>query len=169
MEKGAAIFSHWQTEFGGEPPPNIHLFRSMVSRNEIDTAPFVAWANSHGVEVVSPRVDRSPRCLVHHLCPPDEPLPPGLWGIPEPPAEFQVYPVEQLRHILVPLLAFDPVGHRLGYGGGYYDRFLAQVPENCLKVGVSLELGRLAEPLPSHHRDVALDAVVTETGVHRFS
>lgn len=69
----------------------------------------------------------------------------------------------QLDVIIVPMLGFDELLHRVGYGGGYYDRFLATQPQ-ARKIGVCFELGKvLAIPAESH--DVGLDMVVTEKAI----
>jgi 5-formyltetrahydrofolate cyclo-ligase len=66
--------------------------------------------------------------------------------------------------VIVPGTAFTPDGHRLGQGGGWYDRFLPQLRCECLKVGVCFEVQLVAE-LPIEPHDVRLDLVVTEAGV----
>jgi 5,10-methenyltetrahydrofolate synthetase len=68
--------------------------------------------------------------------------------------------------VLLPLVAFDTAGYRLGYGGGYFDRTLAARVPRPLAIGVGFELGRVADIRPQGH-DVRLDAVVTEAGVFR--
>ncbi len=68
--------------------------------------------------------------------------------------------------LLVPLLAFDARGHRLGYGGGFYDRTLASLAAK-LAVGVAFA-GQETDALPDQPHDHPLDMVVTETGVRRF-
>lgn len=70
--------------------------------------------------------------------------------------------------VLVPLLAFDDAGHRLGYGGGHYDRTLQQLRKgSVLAVGLAYE-GQRVKMLPLHENDQRLDWVVTEQGAHRF-
>ncbi len=74
-----------------------------------------------------------------------------------PPGRFDV--------IIVPMLGFDPASlHRIGYGGGYYDKFLADQPQ-ARKIGVCFESGKLAD-LPADAHDVALDSIVTELAVY---
>lgn len=65
--------------------------------------------------------------------------------------------------IIVPMLGFDGALHRLGYGGGYYDRLLAR-QATARKIGLCYDLGRL-EQLPVEPHDQPLDAVITENGV----
>jgi 5-formyltetrahydrofolate cyclo-ligase len=81
-------------------------------------------------------------------------------GIPVPAAGEKVLP----SIVLLPLVAFDPQGFRLGYGGGYFDRTLAAMVPRPLAIGVGYELGRVADILPRAH-DIPLDATVTEAGI----
>ena len=60
----------------------------------------------------------------------------NAWGIPEPRQGIPT-PIEKIDLVLVPLLAFDQRGHRVGYGKGYYDRFLAESNSDCRKIGLS--------------------------------
>ena len=70
--------------------------------------------------------------------------------------------------ILLPLVAFDRQGFRLGYGGGYFDRTLAALVPRPLAIGVGFELARVADIRPQAH-DLPLDAVVTEAGIVRHA
>ena len=95
---------------------------------------------------------------------------PNHWGIPEPvgaPAA-EVAPAA-LDAVLVPLLACDAHGQRVGYGGGFYDRFLAQCRPGTVFVGLNIldepPEDPLADVLPT---DVALTALVTPAGMWRF-
>lgn len=82
------------------------------------------------------------------------------YGIPHPPAGPFVEP----DCVLVPLNAFDARGYRLGYGGGYFDRTLAQ--SRAIAIGVGFELGRFDTVLPQTH-DRPMNWIVTEQGVFR--
>lgn len=84
----------------------------------------------------------------------------GLWGIPAPAKRDVVAP----SIIFVPLLGFDDECHRLGYGGGYYDRTLAAVGPQLVTVGIGYEFGRLPTIYPQSH-DIAMHAIVTERGI----
>ena len=88
-----------------------------------------------------------------------EPLSVNIYGIPEPISKKIVYP----DLLLVPLLAFDSELNRLGYGGGYYDRYLAKTLNNkkIVKVGISYSFQRV-QKLPVNRYDMKLDHVITE-------
>lgn len=85
------------------------------------------------------------------------------FGIPVPADGIAAVP----DVILLPLVAFDDQGYRLGYGGGYFDRTLARLAVKPVTIGVGFELGRLESLLPQAH-DVRLDAIVTECRVRRY-
>ncbi|MEI9994978.1 MAG: 5-formyltetrahydrofolate cyclo-ligase [Rhizomicrobium sp.] len=88
----------------------------------------------------------------------------NAYGIPEPAAAA---PAVTPAVVLVPLLAFDATGHRLGYGGGYYDRTFA-VLKDVRAIGVAYA-GQEVPALPREAHDHPLDAVITETGVRVFA
>lgn len=75
------------------------------------------------------------------------------------------------RTLVVPMLAFDAAGHRLGYGAGHYDRTLAglRVQEGILAVGFAFEAQRVENRLPTEPTDQPLDMIVTDQGVHRIN
>jgi 5-formyltetrahydrofolate cyclo-ligase len=102
---------------------------------------------------------------------PGDPLVTNRYGIPEPNvASASLLKPNELHLVLLPLLGFDRTGHRLGMGGGYYDRSFAfrhdaAAPPTLIGVGYALQ------ELPKFdagHWDVPLDAVVTETGLVEF-
>lgn len=85
----------------------------------------------------------------------------GVLGLPIP----QGTPVVTPQALLIPMVAFDARGYRLGHGGGYFDRTLAVLAPPPLKIGVAFELSRIATIRPQAH-DIAMDFVVTEAGIH---
>ena len=87
-------------------------------------------------------------------------------GIPEPVDGLEV-PASKLDVVFVPLLAFDKKGHRVGYGGGFYDRFLKSCKKDVLKIGLSFFLPEL-EIEDIHSDDIPLDFCVTPGEVFRF-
>lgn len=86
----------------------------------------------------------------------------GVYGLPVP----EEGPVVQPDIVLMPPVGFDADGYRLGYGGGYYDRTLAALPAQPLKVGVGFELSRIETIRPQPH-DIPMDYVVTQQGIWR--
>lgn len=151
-------------------------------RGEVDTAALVAAALAAGKRVALPRVVRwrvpaapppgvwgaAGRGLALHLYGGDPvELAPGAFGILEPqPGSPPVAPGE-LDLVVVPGVAFDPWGGRLGYGGGYYDRFLPHVPPGVPRIGLAFSFQLWPEPLPLAPDDVRVDAVATDQGLVR--
>lgn len=92
-------------------------------------------------------------------------LVPGAYNIPAPTSDMPELSPEQLDFILVPSVAFDREGFRLGHGGGYYDRFLPRT--HAFKCGIARER-MLIEKAPRGRFDVAVDCLVTENEILRF-
>ena len=89
-------------------------------------------------------------------------LAPAMLGIPAPPGSAPVIAPGSLDMIIVPALAFDGYGYRLGYGGGYYDRFLRGL--SAITVGLARQR-LIVDSLPVEQHDVAVNIVITEDGV----
>jgi 5-formyltetrahydrofolate cyclo-ligase len=106
------------------------------------------------------RAERQP--LVFRKWAPGEPTVPGVWSIPMPPEDA---PEVEPDVLLVPLLAYDALGYRLGYGGGFYDRTLAALRQR--KPITAIGVGYVAQELPQVPHgpmDQKLDYVLTEDG-----
>jgi 5-formyltetrahydrofolate cyclo-ligase len=130
-------------------------------QNEIDPAPLAARVP----RVAYPRIERrQPATLAFHLVSDPASLAADAWGIPTPLKEAPLVPLAELDVLLVPALAFDRAGHRLGYGRGYYDAALAAAPR-ALRIGLGHSF-QLLDRLPRHDADQPVDFVVTPTGVH---
>ena len=133
---------------------------------EVGTDEIAAQARRRGITLVYPRVLPEGRMTLHHVDSPDA-LRPGRYGIREPDAES--CPVREPGDIdaaLIPGLAWDRAGHRLGRGAGYYDRLLAQPDWRGFRCGLFFA----AQETPSVPReawDILLDAIVTEREVIR--
>jgi 5-formyltetrahydrofolate cyclo-ligase len=130
--------------------------------DEADPKLLLARLVDLGCHIAFPRIVAKNKPLEFHLVPDGEVLRPGAFGIHEPLADW---PVVQPSLLLVPLLAFDGNGYRLGYGGGYYDRTLAA--RNVRAVGVAYA-GQEVSSLPAQAHDMALEAIITEQGLRRF-
>jgi 5-formyltetrahydrofolate cyclo-ligase len=91
---------------------------------------------------------------------PGTPMQTGRYGIPVPPGDDRLTP----QLLLIPCVGFDAARFRLGYGGGFYDRTLAQLKVKPVTVGVAFDCGRVPSIGPQPH-DIKLDLVISETGV----
>jgi 5-formyltetrahydrofolate cyclo-ligase len=134
--------------------------------DEVDPAPLIERLRSRRHPIALPRVVRKRERLAFHIYEPGRALVPGVFGLSQPAANWP----EAIPDVLiVPLLAFDAEGLRLGYGGGYYDRTLAalRASRTVLAVGYALAGQEVAE-VPHHANDEPLDWIVTEAGARRF-
>jgi len=130
---------------------------------ELPADPVMAWALSSGRRLLVPFVDGSAlrAAEVASL----EDLAPGYRGIREPLRRTAVDPAEA-DVVLVPGVAFDLAGRRLGYGGGFYDSFLAEIDPLVTRVGLCFDL-QVVEEVPAGDHDARVGAIVTERRVIR--
>lgn len=132
--KNLAIMARLKSTIDWEHVRSVHTYRSVEAWHEVDTA----WLADYLTETW-PDI----RLSVGN---PDRTLP---------------LPVEPFDIILVPLLAFDDHLNRLGFGGGWYDRFLVG-QDGALKVGLAYDVQQ-ADSLPTHQHDIPMDMIITET------
>lgn len=139
---------------------------------EFDTSPLVREILGSGRRLALPRIvdpqSRATRHLVlHEVRDLSAETRPGLWGIREPdPACCPQIPPCAIDLMLVPGLAFDARGGRLGYGAGYYDRLIAQTAAGCVKVAAAFEL-QYVDEVPMQAHDQRVDWVVTAQAARR--
>lgn len=86
----------------------------------------------------------------------------GPWGLAEPDPSFcEEIPIQQVDAILVPAIAFDSRGHRLGYGKGYYDRLLKKLQKKCLTIGIAYKEQLISHDLPNELHDQTMKEIIT--------
>lgn len=123
---------------------------------EVDLRPLLAEALGRGVRVAVPESDTDGTFLPRELASVDpRDLETDAMGIPVPRRRVTV-PVQEIEVVLVPGVAFDPAGRRLGRGGGFYDRFLSRLPRPAVTVGVCFGVQRLAS-VPTGEGDVPVE------------
>jgi 5-formyltetrahydrofolate cyclo-ligase len=141
----------------------VHCYAG-AKANEVRTDRILAETLRTGRRLAVPRVEGDD--LVHHEIRSVTELFPSRFGLLEPdPGAPRVEP-EEIDLVVVPGLAFDLTGNRLGFGKGYYDRFLTRV--RAVK-GALLYTLQIVDRVPADGRDVAVDLLVTERGVERCS
>ncbi|MBS4023832.1 MAG: 5-formyltetrahydrofolate cyclo-ligase [Dethiobacter sp.] len=130
---------------------------------EVQTLEMVPAALACGKRVVAPKtVHRERRMILSEILNIDEDVAPGLWGIPEPkPDKIRPVDVSDIDFVLVPGVAFDEKGNRLGYGGGYYDRFFEELRACVPLVAATFEL-QILPGIPVASWDRRVDIVITE-------
>jgi 5-formyltetrahydrofolate cyclo-ligase len=134
---------------------------------EIDPAPLLTMLRSRGVSVALPRVT-SPGELTLHWVDSDEELREGGLGILEPAADAPGPRPEDLDLVIVPGVAFDRTGGRLGFGGGFYDRLLALLPPSVATVAIAFD-EQLVDEVPMAEWDRRVAVIVTPSGAVRAS
>lgn len=127
-------------------------------RNEVRTGPSLKAAWAAGKRVALPRVVGDELCL--QLITAETPLTEGPFAIPEPPESSARIEPDEVDFALVPALAVDPRGYRIGYGGGYYDRLIPQLSKAC-SCAVAYDFQLISE-VPELPFDVEVDLVVTD-------
>ncbi|NNE67782.1 MAG: 5-formyltetrahydrofolate cyclo-ligase, partial [Pyrinomonadaceae bacterium] len=146
----------------------IHSYIAIEKNREYDPQAFLEEliGSRSGVQTAVPKVIEGNRELSHFLVDDNTEFETSEWGIVEPVNGKQIEE-SKIDLIVVPLLCFDIRGHRVGYGGGFYDRFLAKCRPDCLKVGVSF-FGPIDEIEDVHEGDVRLDYCVTPKKTYCF-
>ncbi len=143
----------------------MHIFLPIAEKNEPDTFLFIDWLrNNHpDIKIIVPKADFETALMSNYVYSGREDLQKNLYNILEPQkAELHKGDVEM---VLVPLLAFDELGYRVGYGKGFYDRFLEGL--TTLKVGISFfEPSDNIEDVNEH--DIQLDLCITPYKVYDF-
>ena len=132
---------------------------------ELNCLPLLAWLAHEGFQTSLPVITPKGHPLVFRAWAPADPLFDRMWGIREPGPEAAVLDPDVL---LVPLLAFDAAGWRLGYGGGYYDRTLARLRAMKPVIAIGVAFDEQEQPaVPRGPFDQPLDWILTPSGPRR--
>jgi len=132
----------------------------MPIRAEADCRPLVEHLIALGWQAAMPAVIKLDAPMECRVWWPAAPMTADPYGIPVPATEVSAHP----DVMLLPLVAFDAAGYRLGYGGGYFDRTLAAMNPRPLAIGVGFDLAAVQDIHPERH-DIPLDLIVTENGI----
>lgn len=135
---------------------------------EIDAQPVAVRAWQMGKTVTLPLVSHQQRHMIPiEVRSLDEPMDTDAHGL-RTPSTTRPIPVEMIDLVVVPGLGFDAAGHRLGRGGGFYDRFLSQPTFGGVTCGLALD-EQVLDDVPVHGHDVSLDMLATDRQVYRFN
>ncbi len=139
----------------------------LTIEGEVDTMPLIRRAWEAGKTVLLPKVRWEPReMFVVAWRSLDDPMVVGRYNIPEPACQ-EAWPVERIDLIVLPAMAYDPTGRRLGKGGGFYDRFLAQEGLRAVCCGLAFTEQVIDDVCDEPH-DRPVDMLVTDRQVLRF-
>lgn len=143
------------------PPPGTTIAGFWPMGDEIDIRSLLHALHALGHAMLLPVTPPRGQALLFRRWAPGAAMEPGRFGTQHPAAAEVATP----DTLLVPLLAFDSHGHRLGYGGGYYDRTLAALPR-AFRLGVAYAAQQVPT-VPAGPHDVTLHAIATESGLLR--
>ena len=136
----------------------IHIFLSLEKFNEINTVPIIDYFRTKNIKIVVPKTNFKNNSLTHFYLEEDTELEINHYGIPEPKDAIQA-PENAIDLVFVPLLISDKNHHRIGYGKGFYDRFLSICRPNCIKIGLNF-FKPISEIKDIDEFDIALDLVL---------
>nr|WP_299421732.1 5-formyltetrahydrofolate cyclo-ligase [uncultured Emticicia sp.] len=147
----------------------IHTFLPIKRNNEIDTYLIINTLQKHfATDIVIPR-SHEDGTMSHYLLTKDTLFEENRWGISEPSSVGSLHSsVLNIDLVLIPLLCFDKKGYRVGYGKGYYDRFLAECHPNVLKIGLSV-FEPINEIIDVTEFDIKMDYCITPNKIWSFS
>lgn len=149
---------------GLDPFKNSTVVMAYIDfKNEVETMPIIEHCLSEKKRIVVPvSIPKTRQLLLSELRDPKRELRPGTYGVPEPaPEHIRPFPAEDLDLILVPAVAFDTQGFRIGYGAGYYDRFFAALTRRVPSIGLAFE-SQLVDRVPAEPTDWPVDYIITE-------
>ena len=143
---------------------NYHIFISISKYNELDTSFIINKLKSEKKNIIVPKISNNE--LVHIAINDKTEFSINEYDIEEP-NNGNSFIIENLDLIFIPLLAYDLEGHRVGYGMGYYDKFLKLTNKSSLKIGLSF-FDPINKIQDIDDNDVKLDYCITPTQVHKF-
>ena len=129
--------------------------------SEVDTAVMRRLAREMGLTVCAPRSRPGDRHMHFHTLPEDEPLSSGPYGILQPAEDLPLADLSKPSVVVVPGVGFDLRGNRLGFGGGYYDRWLAGDGKGLPTVGLAFH-EQLEDAIPVKVHDIPVQWLVTD-------
>lgn len=166
-KRNAKLFYSFSQLIEDKDPKRVHVFLPIEKQKEVDTWIMIKYLRALGIEMAVSRMSSSSNDLEHFILENRKQLEENHLGILEP-KEGKKVEAESLDMVLVPLVIFDQQGHRVGYGKGYYDKFLSQCNSSCIKVGLSL-LNPVDELSCVEPHDVSLDFCISPLGFHDFT
>jgi len=160
-EKSRRIADRFFENFDLENIRFLHVFLAIEKNREVETS-FIykrLWRDFPEITTVVSRVDFQTMTLENLPFTAETRLVCNRWHIFEP-TDGELIEIEKIDAVLVPLLCFDERGFRVGYGKGFYDKFLSECREDCLKIGLSY-FAPVAEIADAQSFDVKLDCCIT--------
>ncbi|HEY5539953.1 MAG TPA: 5-formyltetrahydrofolate cyclo-ligase [Coriobacteriia bacterium] len=133
--------------------------------NELDPMPAIWRLRKRGVRIAYPRIE-APGVLGMHYVDHEMDLVPGPFGLAQPSEHAPHVAHDLIDGVIIPGVAFDEQGTRLGYGGGYYDRLLPMMRPDCVRIGIAFD-EQVLPHIPTEEHDECVDVVVTPARIIR--
>jgi 5-formyltetrahydrofolate cyclo-ligase len=143
-----------------------HVYLPIPTKNEPETRQIISKLFAEGKKIIVSKADFTSLEMHHFFLEPDTQLVAGAYQIPEPVCATST-DEKLIEVVFVPLLAFDSQGYRVGYGKGFYDRFMARCKKDTVKIGLSF-FDAVAEITDKQLTDIPLDYCVTPEKVFKF-
>ena len=144
----------------------FHIFLPITEQKEVNTEFILHLLSGKDKEIIVSKADFETRKMTHFLLTDNTKIRKNEYNIPEPVDGIEI-PSHKIDVVFVPLLAFDKKGHRVGYGKGFYDKFLSECKPDIIKIGLSF-----FEPeeliIDVFEGDIKLDYCVTPNSIHSF-
>jgi len=137
------------------------IFIYVSKDNEVNTHEIIRHAINLGKNVCVPRIAGKGKMEAVVIKNPDEDLELGFFNVYEPKSHLSPVPAGEIDLIIVPGLLFDRKGYRVGYGGGYYDMFLNNIPKDCKTIGLAFDF-QIVDRLPADQYDRNVMLIITE-------
>lgn len=144
----------------------FHIFLPITEHKEVNTEYVLHLLSGKDKEIIISKSDFETREMTHFLLTDNTKIKKNQYNIPEPVDGIEV-PSRKIEVVFVPLLAFDKIGHRAGYGKGFYDKFLNDCKPEIVKIGLSFfEAEEKIDDV--FENDVKLDYCVTPNEIYNF-
>ena len=144
----------------------FHIFLPITEQKEVNTEFILHLLSGKDKDIIVSKADFATRNMTHFLLTDNTKIKKNEYNIPEPVDGIEV-PSNKIDVVFVPLLAFDKKGHRVGYGKGFYDKFLSECKPDAIKIGLSFfEPEELITDV--FEGDIKLDYCVTPNSIHSF-
>lgn len=130
--------------------------------NEVNTHRFIVKAIEDGKKISVPYIDNKNKIMLPCLIDDIDELVPGYFGILSPdPNKLKIIDAKSIDLVIVPGACFDINGYRIGYGGGYYDKFLPLLRKDASSIGLAFSF-QVIDKVPYEKYDIPVDFIVTE-------
>jgi len=142
----------------------FHIFLPIIKQNEVNTWFIIEELFKFNKKIVVPKVEHNN--LKHFILEKDTQIIPNKWKIPEPNQAKELINLSKIEVVFIPLLISDILGNRIGYGKGFYDKFLSELSENTIKIG--LNFFPSIEKIENENHDIPLNYLISPFKIESF-